>query len=187
MVKRGIPLFLLCAFAAMPLRAEASGVMPVLHVESLSGKQLVLPSDLPKGPCLFIVGFSKASRSQTEGWSRRLSSVFRSGELTIYSVSVVEDVPRLLRPLVVGGIRSSVPGTLHERFLVASKQSLEWKKMTSYTEPDIAHVVLVNTDHQPIWRTKGPANDHGIQELAKHVESESRRVPAQQSVPASAK
>ena len=58
--------------------------------------------------------------------------------------------------------------------------------MTSYTEPDVAHVVLVNAEHQPVWRMHGPADDLGIQALTEYIESDGRRVQADRSVPADA-
>jgi len=148
--------------------------MPVLEVESLSGEELKLPSDLAVGHALFIVGFSKASRSQTEEWSRRLSTVGQADTVAIYPVSILEDAPRFIRPMIIRGIKKNVPEAHHERFLVATKQSQEWKSMTAYGEPDIAYLVLLNSQHQVIWRFQGAADDSSIHELKKQLESEGR-------------
>lgn len=166
--------FFLCSFAAASLRVAAEDQMPVLKVDSLSGKEFTLPSDLAVGPSLFIIGFSKASRDQTEEWSRRLRTDFPADELSFYNVSILEDAPRFLRPMILRGIKKSVPESHHERFLVVKKQSQEWKKLASYGEPDIAYLVLLNNSHQVIWRFQGPANDSSVQELKKQLESEGR-------------
>ena len=185
-MKRPLATLLICAFAIASRAVTAAAVMPALPAESLSGTQLSVPMDLPNVPCLLVVGFSKASRSQTEDWSRRLESMVASDSLATYSVSVIEDVPRLLRSFVIGGIRSGIPERLYDRFLVVSKQSLDWKAMTAYTEPDIAYLVLMNSRHEIVWHTMGPVTDSSVQALAKQLKDVARPVQAQQSVPGDA-
>ena len=94
--------------------------------------------------------------------------------MAFYPVSILEDAPRFIRPMIIRGIKKSVPESHHERFLVVKKQSQEWKKLTAYGEPDIAYLVLLNNSHQVIWRFQGPADDSSIQELKKQLESEGR-------------
>ena len=142
--------------------------------------------DLPNIPCVLLVGFSKASRSQTEGWSRRLESMVVSDALAIYSVSVIEDVPTFLRNFVIGGMRGGVPKRLYDRFLVVSKQSLDWKTMTAYTEPDLAYLVLMNSRHEIVWHTRGSVTDSSIQALTTQLKDVARPVQAQPSAPGSA-
>lgn len=167
----------------------AATVMPTLPTESLSEKSVLLPAGLPNIPCLLVVGFSEASRSQTEAWSRRAESVAAAGALAVYSVSVLEDVPGLLRGFVVRGIRNGVPERLHDRFLIVSKQSSEWKTMTAYAEPDLAYLVLMNSAHEIVWRAAGPVTDSGVQTLTKQLTDLARPVqiqqPAQGDAPAS--
>lgn len=167
----------------IPARADDS-TMPTLPVESLAARQLTVPEDLRNLPHLFIVGFSKASGFQATQWSRLVEGRFLPSSLAIYNVSVIEDVPRLLRGLIVSSIRSGVPEQLHDRFLVASRQARDWKSLASYSEPDAAYLVLTNSNHQVVWRARGPATEAKVQALVEQVSALSQQ--AQQSVPASA-
>jgi hypothetical protein len=185
-MKRLLPALLICAFVIASRAVPAGAVMPALPTESLSGRQLSVPMDLPSVPCLLVVGYSKASRSQTEYWSRRLQGLVASDALAIYSVSVIEDVPTFLRAFVIGGIRGGVPERLYDRFLVVSKQSPDWKAMTAYTEPDIAYLVLINSGHEIVWHTSGPVTDSSIQALTTQLKEIARPVQAQQSAPGDA-
>jgi hypothetical protein len=103
--------------------------------------------------------------------------------LATYSVSVIEDVPRLLRSFVIGGMRSDTPQRLYDRFIVVSKQSLAWKTMTAYTEPDIAYLVLMNSRHEIVWHTMGPVSDSSVLALTAQLNNVAGHVQAQQSVP----
>lgn len=51
---------LTCAFAASLRAASPGAVMPTLPAETLAGKQVSVPIDLPNVPCVLIVGFPSA-------------------------------------------------------------------------------------------------------------------------------
>lgn len=155
--------------AATSTAAASDPVIPLLPVESLSSKQLSLPADLPDVPCVFIVGFSKASSRPATEWSRRLQATLASDSVALYSVSVIEDVPRFLRGLLVSGIRRSVPASLHDRFLLVTQSASVWKDLTSYSEPDAAYVLLTNTAREVVWRAAGSPSDHKVAELVQQL------------------
>jgi hypothetical protein len=155
--------------AAASTAAASDPVIPVLPVESLSSKQLSLPADLPDVPCVFIVGFSKASGGPTTDWSRRLQTTLLSDSVAIYSVSVIEDVPRFMRGLVVSSIRRSVPASLHDRFLLVTQSASAWKGLASYSEPDTAYVLLTNTAHEVVWRVAGSPTEDKVAALVQQL------------------
>jgi hypothetical protein len=155
--------------AATSTAAASDPVIPVLPVESLSSKQLSLPVDLPDVACVFIVGFSKASSGPTADWSRRLQTELPSDSVAIYSVSVIEDVPRLMRGLVVSSIRRSAPASLHDRFLLVTQSASAWKNLVSYSEPDTAYVLLTNTAHEVVWRVAGSPTEDNVAALVQHL------------------
>jgi len=146
--------------AALSTTAASGPVIPVLPVESLSSKQLSLPADLPDVPCVFIVGFSRASGGPTSDWSRLLRTRLPSDSVAIYSVAVIEDVPRWVRGLVVGSIRRGAPASTHDRFLLVTQGESAWKTLAAYSEPDTAYVLLTNAAHEVVWRIAGsPTED----------------------------
>ena len=147
-----------CAFAA---------ALPRVKVESLAGISLTLPDDLPARPCVFVVGFSKASRTQTTPWSQRLERESLAGNASIYSVAMLEDAPSFVRRFVVGGIRKSVPDALHDRFLVATSDAAAWKEAVSYSDADAdaAYLILLNRGREIVWRANGPPTDATLRGL----------------------
>src|SRR6476659_2620592 len=87
----------LLALCAAPVPGQPA--LPPLEGETLSGRKVSLPAATGGRPALLIIGFSKASQSQTKAWSQRAN-----GRLPCWSVAVLEDVPRLLRGMVARGI-----------------------------------------------------------------------------------
>jgi len=166
---RGILLaycFMLVA-ALAPNPAKAADMLPNLLVESLSGTQLTLPADLPPGPHLMIVGFTRASRDQTKPWARRAAEAIGATEgKTVYSVAVL-DMPRFLQGFVIRGIRKGVPDRLHDTFLLARHDADAWKRVTGYTQDgeDAAYLVLLDARHEITWRTHGMFSEKRLREL----------------------
>jgi hypothetical protein len=162
--KVSLSILMACLLAAMS--AFAATVMPTVKVEPLAGSSLTLPDDLPHGPCVFVVGFSKASRTQTMQWSQRLEHEALADQASIYSVAVIEDVPALMRGFVIRGISSGVPDALHHRFLVATSNAAAWKDAVSYSDADAAYLVLVNSDREIVWRANGQLTEATLRSLA---------------------
>lgn len=161
--KASLSILMACLLAATS--AFAASAMPTVRVEPLAGNSLTLPDDLPHRPCVFVVGFSKASRAQTMQWSQRLEHESLADKASVYSVAVLEDVPALVRKFVVGGIRSGVPEALHNRFLVATSDAAAWKDAVSYSDADAAYLILVNAGRDIVWRASGPLTDAALRGL----------------------
>lgn len=160
---------LLAGFVPGP--AWAAKMLPKLPVESLSGTQLVLPTDLPPGPHLVIVGFTRASRDQTKPWARRAAKAIGSPEgKTVYSVAIL-DMPHFLQGFVIRGMRKGVPDRLHDTFLLVTDHIDVWKRVAGFTEDneDAAYLVLLDARHRITWRTHGRFSEKGFRELIMHA------------------
>ena len=132
--------------------------MPSLPGTTLSGKTVVVPSDLRPGNNLLIIGFSKPSRSQIAEWAARLGKTNTGERIGIYRISVLEKVPRLVRGYVIGRIRKSIPEDLHDHYLLVLEQSETWEKTVSYDGSDDAFVLLVDAEHNVVWSAQGPCS-----------------------------
>lgn len=119
---------------------------------------------------MLIVGFSRASSEPTTDWSRRLQTTLPSDSVAIYSVSVIEDVPRFVCGLVVSSIRRSAPASIHDRFLLVTQNASAWKDLASYSEPDTAYVLLTNTAHEVVWRAAGSPTEDKLAALVHRSE-----------------
>lgn len=156
-------------FAALAIgTANADDQLPSLPATTLSGAKMLLPSNLPTRPILFLIGFSRTSRAQTDVWSRRLENDKSLGAVT-YDVAVIEGVPALIRALVVMSIRSSVPKSMHDRFLLVTEKSAEWRKLSSFDQPDAAYLVLLDRNHKVRWHSSGEMTEDLYRALTKEI------------------
>lgn len=133
-----------------------------------------IPANLPSTPSLFIVGFTKASRSQTSDWSRHLRTRNLAGPFSIYNVVVLEDVPGLFRGFVIRGIRDGMAKPVQRHFLIVTQQSNDWKTMTAYSEndSDAAYLVLTDADHRIVWHGSKPFSEKGLQVLLERINAQ---------------
>lgn len=140
--------------------------IPPLAARSLEGTPVALPAALPEGPVLLVVGFTRASRAQTEAWSRRLAraDAVPTG-VAVYQVAVIGDVPALFRGAVAKGIRQGVPTGLHARFLLVEEGIEDWKRLARVDAADAACLVLLDARRRVVWRHAGPVGDTAWAEL----------------------
>lgn len=137
-----------------------------LPSRTLSDRAFVIPTDLPPGPVVLIVGFTKASRKQTSAWSRQLTALTQP----VFQVAILENVPSPLRRFVVSGIKSDVPQALHDRFLVVTQGTATWRTLCSAPQEDAACVLLLGPNHEVIWRGAGDATEQSTGALRSQIE-----------------
>ena len=146
--------------------AAAQWALPTLQTRTLTDAEFSIPTDLPAGASLLIIGFTSASRDQTSAWSRILAQDDNLSDPVItYQVAVIDDVPAMMRRFVIRGIRSGVPESLHDKFLVVADQSEDWKMLASYSEPDIAYLVLLDKQGHVRWLGAGEPSATSLQAL----------------------
>jgi hypothetical protein len=146
--------------------AAIQPVLPAVPVQTLSGERIVLPHDLTQ-LSVFIVGFTKASRAETESWARRLRDDPRvSAKARIYEVSILDGVPGFLRGMIVSQMKSGVAPDRQEQFLIVSESADVWKRtLDSPGSDDHASVILVQPTGVVIWRGHGAVDDPKYQSL----------------------
>jgi hypothetical protein len=127
--------------------------LPRFEAQNLSGTKLVFPDALEGKGAVFVVGFSRKSQEQTKIWSKRIAEEFRRTGKSYFQVAVLQSVPRLLRGVVVSGIRRGVPESQHDKFLVVYQEEDEWKNLVGYTAPDDAYVLVVDGVGRIVWKT----------------------------------
>ena len=164
----------LALLAAAPVSAAP---FPSTPVETLAGRKLDVSRDIAPGFAVLIVGFTKASRARTAEWSRRLEpELLGASGAQAYQVAVLADVPRLVRGMVIGKIRGSVPEAMYPRFLLALEDAAAWKREADFADEDDAYLLVVR--HGEVrWRGKGRLTEAGYQKLAEAVRSSAAAAP----------
>jgi len=140
--------------------AAGAEQFPSVSGTTLTGAAVTLP-DAGKGhPTVIIVGFTHGSQSQTDPWARKLDGV-----LDYYSIAVIEDAPRLVRGMILSGLKGSVPKERHTRVLTVTKGEKELKAAVGFERGDDAYIVLLNGDGAIQWRHHGAPDDGAVAEL----------------------
>ena len=135
--------------------------LPHFEGETLDGKKVSLPDTGAGQAQLLIIGFTHASQTQTKAWSKRVERQFPT-----WSISVLEDVPRLMRGMVPHAIKGSVPKEEYDRFLLVYHNEKELKQAAGFEQSDDAYLVVVDGSGAIVWRYHGPVSDAAIDQLA---------------------
>ena len=142
--------FLRLSLAATALAqvAESPVRIPELHATALSGERIDLPQALRGHTAVLILGFSQSSRNAVTLWSRALAEDFRNSPTVLYfELPVVAGIPRLLRGMVIGRMKSDVPTQAQPRFVPVADREGEWKSAAGYsrqTPEDQAYLLVVD-------------------------------------------
>jgi predicted transcriptional regulator len=92
---------------------------------------------------------------------------------------VLEDVPKIVRGMVMKSIRSGVPATEQPHFLPVLDNEAEWKKVTRFRNPDDAYVVVVDGDGNIRWQISGKVSDSGFAALEQQIGAARGQMPKQ--------
>ena len=146
-------------------------VIPTTNAETLTGKKVTLPDAVRGHVSIFVVGFSRKSKDPTGDWTKKLRPLYaQDRDLQIYQAAHLQGAPRLIRGMIVSGMKKGVPPDQQDNFFVLYEAPDDWKRWVNFSEPDDAYIVLVDKAGQTVWRTHGPLNDAGINELNKEVQ-----------------
>jgi hypothetical protein len=152
--------------------AATSATMPPVTAQTLSGEKVVLPRDIGDA-AVFVAGFTKASRAQTEAWAHRLRDDARvSPKATIYEVSILDGVPGFLRGMIISQMKSGIAPARQKRFLIVTESVDSWKRaLAANGNDDQAYVILVQRSGAVVWRGHGVLAESNYQDLIRAIET----------------
>ncbi len=78
---------------------------------------------------LFVASFHRAANGSGRAWRAALDEDDRTGGWSVYSVVVLEGAPRMIRRLVVRGLRGEAPAERHGSFLVVEEGADAWRAL----------------------------------------------------------
>jgi hypothetical protein len=140
--------------------------MPHAEGESFAGQKVVLPDAARGHVAVLVFGFTKASKEPTRAWAQRTLREFgtQSG-FEVYQLPVLEDVPRLVRGMVISSIKKGVPENLRDHFVPILHGESELKQLVGYKEPDDAYVVVLDPSGQIAGQMHGPFTEAAFAHL----------------------
>jgi hypothetical protein len=153
------------------LVVTVSHVLPSATVQTLSGEQVILPRDLGQAS-IFVAGFTKASRGETEPWAQRLRADPRiSTKVRIYEVSILDNVPGFLRAMIIKQMKSGVAPARQKQFLMTDAVD-SWKRaLDTAGNDDHAALILVQPTGVVLWRGHGAVAESTYQDLLREISS----------------
>ena len=145
---------------AVAVTIVLGAVLPHTEADTLSGKKIVLPDALNGHPAIVVIGFSKRSQSQTAAWSTQLAKDYGTEpRLQRYSIAVLDEVPGLIRGIVISGIRRSVPKEQQDTFVIITRDAKPWRDLAGITNADDAYVILFDQTAHVVAQTHGSLQD----------------------------
>jgi hypothetical protein len=129
--------------------------IPKIDAKAVSGKAVSLPAAVAGAPAVLVFGFSKDSDKQIRQWAKRLNAE----KVTVYSLPVLESVPRLVRGMAVSGIKGSTDASYRDFMVPVFANEAALKALVQYSAADDAYVVLLDPAGNIQWKGHGVAPD----------------------------
>lgn len=146
--------------------------MPFIEGQSLAGRKVVLPDAAAGNVAVLIFGFTRASKTPTSDWAKKISSDFGSQTgFALYQLPVLEDVPRLVRGMVISGIRKGVPENQRDHFVIVLHAENELKKFVGFEQLDDAYLVILDASGDVVKQLHGAPNPATYTQLAQKLDS----------------
>ena len=150
--------------------AHGQQMMPRVEGESFAGRKVVLPDAAKGHVAVLVLGFTKASKEPTSAWGRRIASEFGSQSgFELYQLPVLEDVPRLVRGMVVSGMKKGVKENMRDHFVPLFEHESELKKLVGYQEPGDAYLVVLDPSGQIVHQVHGSFSDAAYAQLRQEL------------------
>ncbi len=164
-------LFLTCATAGAPAQSPPNRI-PNLQSTTLIGQPINLPAAFGGKVGILIIGFSRESRTPAAEWGKRLATDFEhSPDVLYFELPVLEDVPRLLRGVVLRAIARELSPRAQSHFLPITTNEAQWKSAAHFSQPDAAYVLVVDSSGNILWQTSGDPTGERYSSLRHAVSS----------------
>lgn len=163
---------LLSALLLPALALAQRQTMPSISGKSLAGGKVVLP-DAAKGKvAVLIFGFTKASKEPTKAWATRFNSELRSQpDFVLWQLPVLEDVPRLIRGMVISGMKKTVPENLRDHFVPILESEAELKKLVNYKDADDAYLIVLDRSSRIAQQLHSASPEGAYAQLRTEIQS----------------
>jgi len=133
--------------------ADTSAQIPEVRGTSFTDQPVNLPKDLHGKVGVLVVGFTQSSRDAVTAWGKRLAvDYYDTPAVAYYELPVLAGVPRFMRGLVMGKIKSSVSDRGKPHFVPILENEAAWRALTQYKNGDDAYIVVVDGQGMVRWQ-----------------------------------
>lgn len=134
--------------------------IPAVKAKALDDTEVTLPDPGRQRTLILIVGFSKKSGEPSRVWGKKISADYNTdARITYFVVPVLQDAPSLVRPMILHGMRKTVPAQELPHFVPLYSNESDWKRIVNFSAPDDAYLIVATPDAHPIWQAHGAYSD----------------------------
>ena len=168
--KRSSPF--VCLLLLLSSAAQTGSAMPQVEGQSLSGNKVSLPDAASGKVAVLVLGFTRASKTPTSDWAKQIRVDFGSQPgFDLYQIPVLEEVPHLIRGMVISGIKKGVPENQRDHFVIVVHSESQLKNFVGYKEPDDAYLVVLAQDGKIVQQIHGRPEPQAYGRLREKLQS----------------
>ena len=157
--------------ATPPLQPGAT--LPDIVGQNLLGSPAHLSTATTGKIAAVVFSFSKAGGKDTELWNRELLRDFGSNRsVALSTVIMLESAPRLLRGVILSGIKNGIPTSLHGSTIVSYKDEKLWKQRLAIANDNHAYVLLLGQDGRIRGMSSGGFSEAKYDELKTKIQEQ---------------
>lgn len=169
-------LVLLFALQSLLLTASSAAgdpaLFPTLEGETLLGNSFSIPRDFQGRPTWMIIGFTKDSQKATSLCSEKLDPVFKNQG---YSIAILQGVPFFIKGIIKNSIRTSVPDSRRERYLILSEGRDQLERLAEFSDKskDDAYILGIRSrpsnDYEVTFKSNGSCDEPHLSFITKMI------------------
>lgn len=129
----------------------AAPALPSTEVETLSGKRVRLPEVFGAQPAVVVWSFSREAGEKTGAWM----DLLERERIAAWSAAMLEAAPRLIRPMIRGGMKKGLTAARMERSLLVYQGEKAWRQRLELRKEALPLLVLVDRGGAVAWRHEG--------------------------------
>jgi hypothetical protein len=165
---------ILTALALLMATAQSiqiGSVLPHLEGEYLTKRKAVLPDDARGKVALLAFGFSPASQTSVESWTKPFSKKYKGNpRVTFFAIPMIGSMGKVAAPFILGGMRKGNPKEQWENLITVFGGTDSWKEGLHVKSDEESYVVLLDSQGVIRYLTSGSYSDARFADFTKKVD-----------------
>jgi hypothetical protein len=156
----------LCVSVAVMLSGVcAAQSLPGTEGETLGGHRVVVAQAIRGHVAVLIAGFSKDAGDACGAWGKAVHADPALKSAEVYQLVMLEEAPRILRPMIKSGMRKGMSAAEQEQFIILTQDEKLWRSYFGVDNDKEPWVVLIDAGGRVLWHGHGSAR--GLEPLLK--------------------
>jgi len=169
---QGLALALTVLFMAGDFSGQTASYqsVPQTQEKALDGSSVNFPNNAKL--VLLVIGFTHKSDKQCDGWNQKLKAEYsHNPHVAYYEMADFQGVPSFVMWMISHGLHRKIPKDEQSYFVPFFHHEDEWKKLTRYSVPEDAYLIVAAADGRILWQTHGPQTDDKYAELQEAIQT----------------